>query len=535
MKPGRSGDMKEEIAEVHTSGRSPSPKHKDGKSKSRSRSRSGSRKLSNGHPAAGDSAETPPGLDDQSEKTSDKAKARESWIKSEHESLDTELPIHEQIKQGIISFVEKEIKTSDKNPSFVFYSHDPNGLDEKFMKNLSRPSSGHKEKRSPSYRKKKRHSSKHRDRDLHDFEIPGSSLSALERVDDYLKEYNKDEVVTLSGDLEIEVNDVENNNSTTKELRHKPRKTRRKVRDERQEGNANGRDVSPKVFKTGTKNKNNKPARPTDLTAMLETLESSMPYHDQYIDNPFSSPSPLTSPNDETLDPFGSRRPEKIYLQGGGTFRAVSRDRILDSQQSREVEDKYLRLGDLTPLDVAQAVQKAWKSCAPACHGVLGGLSIMHLLLISYSDSLDAGHLSFHAVVTMPYVATYYFFCVLCLLSVLDRLDVTSLDLSRGLQPYFQPTVLVILYMACLLVCTAARMYDELMVYQYTPLVANITGNVTTPTIPTFYHTWTHFSIWRAVLAILGLVYFIISNPQDLVFTNLSKLLQFKHSLQSIG
>lgn len=46
----------------------------------------------------------------------------------------------------------------------------------------------------------------------------------------------------------------------------------------------------------------------------------------------------------------------------------------------------------------------------------------MHLLLLSYSDALDAGHLSFHAVVTMPYVATYYFFCVLCLLSVLDRL-----------------------------------------------------------------------------------------------------------------
>lgn len=83
------------------------------------------------------------------------------------------------------------------------------------------------------------------------------------------------------------------------------------------------------------------PARPTDLTAMLQTLESTMPYHEQYIDNPFSSPSPVTSPNDERLDPF-RRRPEKIYMQGGGTFRAVSRDRILESQQSRE-GDKYLR------------------------------------------------------------------------------------------------------------------------------------------------------------------------------------------------
>ncbi|CAH2267661.1 jg11564 [Pararge aegeria aegeria] len=470
MKPGKSVEIKEEIVEVHTAARSPSPKQKV---KVRSRSGSGSRKLSNGHVTQ----EEP---EIQHEEPSDRSKTRENWTKSEQESLDTELPIHDQIKMGILGFVEKEIKKSDKNPSFVFYSHDPNGLDEKFMKTLSRPSSGHKEKRSPSYRKKKRHSSRHRDRDLHDFEIPGSSLIALEKVDDYLKEYNKDEEVTLSGELEIEANDVENNNGSSKGLKHKPRKTRRKLREERHDTNANGRDVSPKVFKTGTRSKTiSKAARPTDLTKMLESLESSVPYHDQYIDNPFSSPSPLTSPNDERIDPFRAQRPEKIYLQGGGTFRAVSRDRMLESQQSRD-DDKYSRIGDLTPLDVALAAQKAWRSCAPACHGVLGGLSLLHLLLISYSDSLDAGHLSFHALVTMPYVASYYFFCVLCLLSVLDRLDVTSIDLTRGLQPWFQPIVLVILYTACLLVCTAARMYDELMVYQYAPFVANITSNVTT-------------------------------------------------------
>lgn len=173
MKPGKGGDVKEEIAEVHTSARSPSPKHKN---KSRSRSRSSSRKLSNGHAEASESLGT---VSTAEEQPTDKSRTRDSWVKSEQESI--ELPIHEQLKQGILGFVENEIKKSD-NPSFVFYSHDPNGLDEKYMKTLSRPSSGHKEKRSPSYKKKKRHSSKHRDRDLHDFEMPGSSLSALEKV-----------------------------------------------------------------------------------------------------------------------------------------------------------------------------------------------------------------------------------------------------------------------------------------------------------------------------------------------------------------
>lgn len=182
MKPVRGYDVTEEIAEVHTSARSPSPKHKN---KTRSRSRSNSRRLSNGHTGEGDA----PQPASTNEESADKPKTRDNWIKSEqNESLDIELPIHDQIKQGILGFVENEIKKTDATgakPSFVFYSHDPNDLDEKFLKTLSRPSSGHsghKEKRSPSFRKKKRHSSRARERDLQEFEIPGSSLSALEKV-----------------------------------------------------------------------------------------------------------------------------------------------------------------------------------------------------------------------------------------------------------------------------------------------------------------------------------------------------------------
>lgn len=168
MKPEIVIEMKEEIVEVHSSGRSPSPKHhKSGRS----------RKMSNGHHAAEETIDP--------DTTSEKSSKRDSWIHSE-QNESVELPIHDQIKQGILGFVEKEFKNCDatgKSPSFVFYSHDPSGLDEKYnIKSLSRPSSGYKEKKSPSYRRKKIHSSRHRERELQEFEIPGSSLSALERV-----------------------------------------------------------------------------------------------------------------------------------------------------------------------------------------------------------------------------------------------------------------------------------------------------------------------------------------------------------------
>lgn len=512
------------------------------------------RKLSNGHHDTTLAEDDDKRSDDRQTNSSAerRQKTRDSWIQSEENaSLDTELPIHDQIKQGILGFVENEMKKSDtKNPSFIFYAHEYRGSDDKYLKTFIKPTNGHRDKRSPSHKRKKRHTSKNRDRESHaEFEITASSLSALEKVDDYLKEYNKDEVITLSGELEIETNDVVNNNGTGKEVKAKPRKGKRKSREEaRQDRTGANKEVSPNVFgaSTGRHVKQAlKPARPKlDLTAMLEGLSTEVTtYPEHYIDNPFSSPSPMTSPNDESFkSPFGGERSDKIYMQRGGTFRAVARDKVLGEAQRRTEDQKYLRLGDLTPLDIAISLQRMWRNTTPAWHGMLGGLALMHLLIISYSDGLDAGHLSFHAVVTMPYVATYYFLCVCCLISVLDRLDISGLDQSNGLYPYFQPIILVIIYSACLVICTSARMYDEMMVLEYRSRVeSNVTinSNSTIPTtpmpVPLFYYTWMHFSVWRAVLSILGLAYFVISNPADLLFTNLCKLLQFKQSLQSIG
>lgn len=84
--------------------------------------------------------------------------------------------------------------------------------------------------------------------------------------------------------------------------------------------------------------------RPTlDLTSMLDDLGSDVTsYNERHIDNPFSSPSPMTSPNDGTLDRAFSSRNEKIFVQRGGTFRAVARDRVLGDGQRRD-DRKYFR------------------------------------------------------------------------------------------------------------------------------------------------------------------------------------------------
>lgn len=77
---------------------------------------------------------------------------------------------------------------------------------------------------------------------------------------------------------------------------------------------------------------------------MLDEIGSDITsYNDRHIDNPFSSPSPMTSPNDGTLDRAFSNRTERIFVQRGGTFRAVARDRVIGDGQRRADERKYFR------------------------------------------------------------------------------------------------------------------------------------------------------------------------------------------------
>lgn len=185
-------------------------------------------------------------------------KSRGSWVDSDiNVSAEGELEIHQQIKQGIMGFMENEIKKSDNKLPIATLSAYVNGITES-EENLRHSKSGshsgsHREKKSPSRRKKKRISSKHRSDLGSDFDITVSSMSALEKVDDYLKEYNKGEEITLSGDLEIEPNDLVNNNGSSKESKLKPKK-RRKSRHEdgKRDKNANTRDVSPRVFDPAT-------------------------------------------------------------------------------------------------------------------------------------------------------------------------------------------------------------------------------------------------------------------------------------------
>lgn len=184
-------------------------------------------------------------------------RARDSWADSDiNISADGDLQIHNQIKQGIMGFMENEIKKPDatKHPiaTLSAYVNSVTESDESLLRHAKAlRSSTHRERKSPS-RKKKKRVSKHRSDLGSDFDI--TSMSALEKVDDYLKEYDKAEEVTLSGELEIDPNDLVNNNGSSKESKLKPRKTRRKSRHEdgKRERSLNSRDISPRVFDPNT-------------------------------------------------------------------------------------------------------------------------------------------------------------------------------------------------------------------------------------------------------------------------------------------
>lgn len=72
---------------------------------------------------------------------------------------------------------------------------------------------------------------------------------------------------------------------------------------------------------------------------------------------------------------------------------------------------------------MATCIQRIWMTVSTISHGLLGGASITHLLLIWVSNPQDYSveFLRVYASFAEVYGNTFYFLATICMVSVLDR------------------------------------------------------------------------------------------------------------------
>jgi len=117
------------------------------------------------------------------------------------------------------------------------------------------------------------------------------------------------------------------------------------------------------------------------------------------------------------------------------------------------------------------------------------------------------------------YTCTFYILCVVCIISVFDRYDVSHIDFMhlKELVKRRKSSVVLIIYVACLIVhLVTARVDDKLGLMAYN--ISNLTMTQSE------LQYWTNLSYWRAILATFGWVIVGSTPSEDLYYIHLKNM-----------
>uniref|UniRef100_A0AAR5P916 Transmembrane protein 237 n=1 Tax=Dendroctonus ponderosae TaxID=77166 RepID=A0AAR5P916_DENPD len=433
-----------------------------------------------------------------------------------------------QINSKILSLIETEMKR-DINKHSHFTESRPQSLsfyeDEKIPEELS----GNLELLSPEekrhYRKRKEYS-----------QMDVDERNAHNAIQDLYSSRDPEEILNSSskksksrkkkyGDSEVGIGD------SREMMIPKDKRKSKKKRREVSPGTAG--NSTKRKHKTRNRDEDHQPNN--DVTIALEELQ------DDVFEN---APEDFgTKPEKMKRSP---RRTDKIYVQKKSKFEETSRhNNVPLSRQSAQDLDSLSnldkRFASRYPVEVAIIYQKCWMQFSSLCHGLLGGLGLGHwLYIVCNFNTQDHAFLIHYAYYSGIYVGLFFALCVICLVSVFDRMDVGHLQ-SHDLAEFFKQkkcSFLVIVYVTCLTIHLATAPYDEklsLLAYRNHTAIGNSEGNHTVlftenstfmETTITYSElkTWNHLSLWRALLAFVAWIVLGFQPPEDMLQNHLKSM-----------
>lgn len=216
------------------------------------------------------------------------------------------------------------------------------------------------------------------------------------------------------------------------------------------------------------------------------------------------------------------RKSDKMYVQKKNKFESVPRNGgYLSRQGAFEGGNPLKKPSTYFPLDIAICYHTFWMRISTLCHGLLSGLALGHwLYLICNKDNQDNSFLQHYAYYSDIYVGLFFTLCVLCIVSVYDRIDIAHME-SIDIKDIFETkkfSLVIIVYIACLLVHLSATSYDDklsLITYN-NETIYNITQNDV--------RTWNHLSLWRTILSFTAWLFVGLGPPEDMLYTHLKNM-----------
>ncbi|CAG9865344.1 unnamed protein product [Phyllotreta striolata] len=280
------------------------------------------------------------------------------------------------------------------------------------------------------------------------------------------------------------------------------------------------RDVSP-ANSSSTKRKHKKREEEYDLrndiSAALEDLQD-----DVFESNADFGPKPEKAKK-------SPRKSDKLYVQRKSKFEVTGRpsNPAMRSSQSEIEDGAFGKRYTVYPLDISLVFQRWWIRISTLCHGLLGGLALGHwLYLICNFHQQDASFLIHYAYYSDIYIGTFFALCVLCIVSIFDRIDTAHLEKNFYEEILFQKrnSFVAFLYLSCLIIHLTTFIWDDqfsrLSYQDYNSKNSTAHSVILRRDI----NIWNHLSLWRSLLAFTAWIFIGLGPTEDSLYNHLKSL-----------
>lgn len=201
----------------------------------------------------------------------------------------------------------------------------------------------------------------------------------------------------------------------------------------------------------------------TVITAVLEELDEDM------VDEPPRGDGGEHSLMETVAQMPVSLQPDKVYVERKNGFATTPRAKMFQSFNS--VEDGFGSTAYsktiASPLELAILIQKCCRPVYTLCHGLLGGMALLHIILVYGTGDYYYDEKNFVLMYTSysrVYQSLFHILSILCFISIMDRCDINHMDISQLVNLFrvdLSTILILIVYFVTLILTFVTTKWDD--------------------------------------------------------------------------
>ncbi|XP_076375739.1 uncharacterized protein LOC143258958 [Megalopta genalis] len=236
--------------------------------------------------------------------------------------------------------------------------------------------------------------------------------------------------------------------------------------------------------------------------------------------------------------PLSELTTDKIYVQHRDGFSALKiRSRGSRSEQKLEPPADNDQKQDCPPINVAITIQQLWKSVGLVFQGLLGGMALMHFIMLQVFFDASMAFVEDHSSICEIYTSIFSFLTILCIVSTLDKFDLARFDVDHLREIYvdYGRTVIAVpLYLAVFCLHQFSSKTDNLLASaHYYGSNYSFWDNVTdAQAVIADLKSWQKMSMSKDILAVLAWLFVSLGTNDDSFLIHLQSMQKYTSNVE---